>query len=212
MKPYLRSLSAAALLALVAATPSFAATETFSLDGSHTRVGFSVRHIFTPVKGEFKDAKGTIELDPANLNATKVDVKIAAASINTNNERRDGHLKTEDFFFVEKHPEITFVSKSVTVGKDNKGKMTGDLTMRGVTKPVTLDVEVLGIQGSGPGAVAGFSARGVLNRKDFGINWNRALDNGGALLADDVQLEIDVEAKIPKPAPAAPAAPAGGTK
>lgn len=203
MKPFLRLMSAAAVLALVAAAPARAAVETYSFDQAHTHVGFSVRHVFTPVKGEFKEVTGSIVIDRDNLANSKVEVKIPAASINTNNERRDGHLKGEDFFFVEKNPEIMFVSKSITVGKDNKGKMSGDLTMRGVTKPITLDVEVLGFSGTGPGTVAGFTASGVLNRKDYGINWNKTLDQGGTLLSDDVKLEIEVEARIPKPAPPA---------
>jgi len=205
-----------AVLALFAAsTPAFAAVEMLNIDKSHTNVGFSVRHFFTPVKGEFKDVKGTIAYDKDNVSASKVEVTIDAASINTNNERRDTHLKTEDFFWVEKNPEIKFVSKTISVGKDNKGTMTGDLTMRGVTKPVTLDIEVLGIMSAGKaGSVAGFTARGKVNRKDYGINWNRALDNGGTMLADDVELIIDVEAKTPPPPqPAeAAAAPAGDKK
>ena len=192
------TLAAAFALAFVAGTAS-AATETLNIDQSHTRVGFSVRHFFTPVRGEFKTVRGTIALDQANLAASKVDVEIDAASINTNHEKRDNHLRTEDFFDVEKNPKITFVSKSIDV-KDNKGTMTGDLTMRGVTKPVTLAVEVGGIGKQGPGTIAGFTATGKVNRKDFGILWNKTLDQGGTMLGDDVTLEISVEAKTP-PAP-----------
>ena len=192
------TLAAAFALAFVAGTAS-AATETLNIDQSHTRVGFSVRHFFTPVRGEFKTVRGTIALDQANLAASKVDVEIDAASINTNHEKLDNHLRTEDFFDVEKNPKITFVSKSIDV-KDNKGTMTGDLTMRGVTKPVTLAVEVGGIGKQGPGTIAGFTATGKVNRKDFGILWNKTLDQGGTMLGDDVTLEISVEAKTP-PAP-----------
>lgn len=195
MRPTLRLLSAAFLLY---AGTALAATETLNIDQSHTRVGFSVRHFFTPVRGEFKTVSGTIALDQANLNASQVSVEIDAASINTNNDRRDTHLKTDDFFAVEKNPKITFVSKSIAV-KDNKGTMTGDLTMRGVTKPVTLDVEVLGIGKQGPGTIAGFNATGKVNRKDYGILWNKTLDQGGTMLGDDVTLEISVEAKTPPP-------------
>ena len=202
MRPTDRRLSAtfaaAFALALVAGAAS-AATETLNIDQSHTRVGFSVRHFFTPVRGEFKTVRGTIALDQANLAASKVDVEIDAASIYTNHEKRDNHLRTEDFFDVEKNPKITFVSKSIDV-KDNKGTMTGDLTMRGVTKPVTLAVEVGGIGKQGPGTIAGFTATGKVNRKDFGILWNKTLDQGGTMLGDDVTLEISVEAKTP-PAP-----------
>jgi polyisoprenoid-binding protein YceI len=194
------------LLALAAAltvsTQAFAATETLNLDASHTRVGFSIRHFFTQVRGEFKNVSGTIALDQANLNASKVNVEIETASINTNNERRDNHLRTDDFFAAEKNPKITFVSKSIAI-KDNKGTMTGDLTMRGVTKPITLDVEVGGIGKVGPGTIAGFSASGKVNRKDFGILWNKTLDQGATMLSDDVTLEINVEAKTPQQAPKA---------
>ena len=195
MRPTLRLLSAVLLLH---AGTALAATETLNIDPSHTRVGFSVRHFFTPVKGEFKTVSGTIALDQANLSASQVSVEIDAASVNTNNDRRDNHLRTADFFDVEKNPKITFVSKSIAV-KDNKGTMTGDLTMRGVTKPVTLDVQVEGIGKQGPGTIAGFTATGKVNRKDYGINWNKTLDQGGTMLGDDVTLEITVEAKTPPP-------------
>lgn len=210
----LRTLSAVSALALVvAASPALAAVETLNIDAAHSNVGFSIRHFFTPVKGEFKEVKGTIALDAANPSNSKVEVAIPAASINTNHEKRDGHLRTADFFDVENHPTITFVSKTIDVdAKTNKGTMTGDLTMRGVTKPVTLNVEMLGIMKAGPGQVAGFTASGTLNRKDFGINWNRALDQGGAMLADDVNLIIDIEAKTPPPAKPAENAAAAETK
>lgn len=210
----LRTLSAVSALALVvAASPALAAVETLNIDASHSNVGFSIRHFFTPVKGEFKEVKGTIALDAANPSNSKVEVAIPAASINTNHEKRDGHLRTADFFDVENHPTITFVSKTIDVDKKtNKGTMTGDLTMRGVTRPVTLNVEMLGIMKAGPGQVAGFTASGTLNRKDFGINWNRALDQGGAMLADDVNLIIDIEAKTPPPAKPAENAAAAETR
>jgi polyisoprenoid-binding protein YceI len=200
-------IAVATVLAFATSTgAALAATETFKIDPNHTRAGFSVRHFFTPVKGEFKNVSGTIEVDQANLNAAKVNVEIETASINTNNENRDKHLRSDDFFAAEKNPTITFVSKSLAI-KDNKGTMTGDLTMRGITKPVTLDVNVLGFASMGKmGSVAGFTATGKVNRKDWDINWNRTLDSGGTMLSDDVDLEINVEAKI---APAAP--PAGAT-
>jgi polyisoprenoid-binding protein YceI len=207
--------SAFAVVALtLSAAVAPAAPIVLELDNSHTNVGFTVRHFVTKVHGEFKTAKGTIELDQADYSKSKVDVTIEAASINTNHERRDNHLRSEDFFDVEKNPTITFVSKSIAIGKDGKGKMTGDLTMRGVTKPVTLDVEVTGVQSMGErGTIAGFTATGQLNRKDYNILWNRTLDQGGTMLSDEVDLRIDVEAKTPQPKPAATAAaPAAGDK
>jgi len=199
MRPTDRTLSVIAFLALAfTAGVASAATETLNLDPSHTRVGFSVRHFFTPVRGEFKNVKGTIALDQANLKESKVEVEIETASINTNNEKRDNHLRSADFFDAEKNPKITFVSKSIDV-KDNKGTMTGDLTMHGITKPVTLAVEVGGIGKMGQGTIAGFTASGKVDRKDYGLTWNRTLDQGGTMLGDDVTLEITVEAKTPPP-------------
>jgi polyisoprenoid-binding protein YceI len=204
--------AAACALALSAfAGAACAATETLNIDNGHSRVGFSIRHFFTPVRGEFKNVSGTIEVDQANLNATRVSVEIETASINTNNDRRDADLRSDNFFDAEKNPKITFVSKSVDI-KGTKGTMTGDLTMHGVTKPVTLNVEVGGFGKMGPtGTVAGFTAGGTIDRKDYGITWNRTLDQGGTMLGDDVTLEITIEAKTPRPAQPAPApAPAGG--
>ena len=211
-----RNLSAlSALTFLLAASPAPAAVETLNIDPVHTNVGFSVRHFFTPVKGEFKEVKGTIAFDKDNPNLSKVEVTIPTASINTNHEKRDNHLRSADFFDAEKNPTITFVSKTISLdAKTKKGTMTGDLTMRGVTKPITLNVEMLGIMSAGPmGSVAGFTANGTVNRKDYGINWNRPLDQGGFMLADDVTLAIEVEARTPPPPkPAEPAAAAVETK
>ncbi len=204
-----RTLVAAAAAFALSATAGavFAATETLNFDNSHSRVGFSIRHFFTPVRGEFKNVTGTLALDQANLNATKVNVEIETASIYTNNDHRDDHLRSADFFDAEKNPKITFVSKTVDI-KGTKGTMTGDLTMHGVTKPVTLNIEVGGIGKMGPGGtIAGFTASGTLDRKDYGILWNKLFDQGPSMLGDDVTLEISVEAKTPKPAPVAGAAP-----
>jgi polyisoprenoid-binding protein YceI len=208
----LRLFAALALAAAVAAAPAaIAAPITLELDRNHTNVGFTVRHFLTKVHGEFKDAKGTIVLDQADYAKSSVDVTIDAASINTNTERRDNHLRSADFFDVEKFPTITFVSKNVAIGNDGKGTVTGDLTMKGVTKSVVLAVEVNGVQAMGPkgemGTIAGFTATGKVNRKDYGILWNKTLDQGGTMLGDDVDIAIDVEAKTPQPKPAAAATP-----
>jgi polyisoprenoid-binding protein YceI len=203
-----RTLVAAAFALVLGASAGavHAATETLSLDPNHSRVGFSIRHFFTPVRGEFKNVSGTIELDQANLNASKVNVEIETASINTNNDRRDTHLRSADFFDAEKDPKITFVSTAVDI-KGTKGTLTGNLTMHGITKPVTLDVEVGGIGKMGPGTIAGFTATGKLDRKDYGILWNKTLDQGGTMLGDEVTLELTVEAKTPMQAAPAAAAP-----
>ncbi|MGH7725410.1 MAG: YceI family protein [Candidatus Eiseniibacteriota bacterium] len=209
-----RLAAVAGVLLLTGTLPSLVAAEakTYLIDNTHTRVGFRVRHMVAQVRGEFKTVEGTIVADEADLSKGQVNVKIDAASINTNNEKRDGHLRTADFFDTANHPTITFVSKSVNI-KDGKGTMTGDLTMRGVTKPVTLDVAIGGFMAGNRGrSVAGFGATGTINRKDFGINWNRALDHGGTLLSDEVVLEIEVEALTaapPEPQPAAAGAASG---
>ncbi len=131
-------------------------------------------------------------------------ITIPTAGIDTQNDRRDTHLKSADFFDAENNPTITFKSTKVEKAGENKFKVTGDLTMHGVTKPTVLDVEFLG-SGSHPmipgGKVAGFSATTKINRKDFGITWNKTLDTGGTLLSDDVDIRIDVEA-VQKPAEA----------
>lgn len=185
-------------LAALAALTSFAFAEpaTFTLDPAHSRAGFEVKHIFTMVPGYFKKVDGKISLDEKNLANSSVEATIDASSIFTDNEKRDGHLKSEDFFFVEKYPELTFKSKKVVPGKDGAFKIVGDLTMRGVTKEVTLDAKLLGMQDLGKpmGTRAGFEATTSVNRKDYGINWNRALDVGGFLLGDDVQINLTIEA------------------
>jgi polyisoprenoid-binding protein YceI len=217
----LRRILPIALLAVAAtfASSALAGAETLAIDPSHSHVGFSIRHFFTQVKGEFKTVSGTLELDTTAPNGSKVSVEIDPASISTDNERRDTHLKSPDFFDVEKFPKLTFVATAVNITdpKAWTGTVTGDLTMHGVTKPVTLKIDGGGSQAMGPGGVmAGFTASGTLNRKDYGIIWNKVFDQGPAMLGDDVALEIDVEAHTPMqpkaptaaatPAPAPPAA------
>ena len=136
------------------------------------------------------------EKTPANIS---VEASADANSIWTDNERRDGHLKSADFFDVEKYPVITFKSTKVVAAGKNKYKITGDFTMHGVTKPVTFDAEFLGagavgVGGQSWGTTAGFTATTVINRKDFGVSWNKALDNGGAMLSDEVTINLNIEA------------------
>ncbi|MBI5836988.1 MAG: YceI family protein [Candidatus Eisenbacteria bacterium] len=193
-------------LGLAAAVSAQAAPVSYRIDPSHSEVGFTIRHLVSKVHGNFAKFKGTFTYDAANLAASSVTVEIPTASINTGVERRDNHLRSADFFAADSFPTITFASKSVKpLGKDSF-EFTGDLTMRGVTRPVTLTANVLG---SGPGADGvgrmGFEAVGKLNRKDFGVLWNHQLDKGGFVLGDDVNLNITVEAiegAAPAPAPA----------
>lgn len=176
---------------------------TFNVDKSHSEVGFDVRHFFSKVHGRFNSFTGKIVFDektPANIS---VEASADANSIWTDNERRDGHLKGADFFDVEKFPTVSFRSTKVVAAGKNKYKITGDFTMRGVTKPVTFDAEFLGagavgVGGQSWGTKAGFTATAVINRKDFGVSWNKTLDNGGAMLADEVTIVLNIEADAAK--------------
>jgi len=171
-----------------------AAPETYEIDVSHSHVGFQIRHLIGRVSGQFNKFAGTIVHDEANPAASTVEVTIDPASIDTNDAKRDGHLQSPDFFDVAKHPEMRFKSRAVKIdGK--KLAVEGDLTMHGVTRPVTLTGEVGGTM-AGPGGAkrAGFMASTTINRKDFGIEWNKTFDQGGTLLGDDVAVEIAIEA------------------
>ena len=195
MRNAFRAFALALAVALSFASAVQAAPTTYTIDNGHSNVGFSVRHIFSKVPGSFTKFSGAIVYDPAKPADSSVKAEIDASTVNTRNEKRDGHLKTEDFFFVEKNPTITFESTKVTPAGEGKLQVEGNLTMRGVTKPVVLDVTVLGAAQNEKEAVAGFEAVTKVNRKDFGINWNRNLDQGGMLLGDDVEIRLDVEAK-----------------
>jgi polyisoprenoid-binding protein YceI len=185
---------------LAAASPALAA-DTYTFDKAHTTVLFQVRHIFTNVTGKFREFEGTIQVDRANPAASSVDFTIQAASIDTNEPKRDEHLRSADFFDVAKNPKITFKSTAVKATGKDAYQVTGDLTMHGVTKPVTLAVAFLG-EGKDPwgNEKLGFDVTGSLNRQDFGINWNKTLDNGGVLVGDEVKVQIGVEANKAKPA------------
>ena len=206
----LRGAAVAALLLMSFAASASAAVETYMLDPSHTVVGFSVRHFFSQVPGSFKEFSGTMKLDTANLDASSVDATIQTTSIFTNNDRRDNHLRSADFFEVDKYPTITFKSTKVIPGKSESNfQVVGDLTIRGITKPATLDVEYngsgpVGIQGNSLGMQAGFTASTTVNRKDYGIVWNRQLDQGGVMLGDDVDITLSVAAVSREPKPATP--------
>ena len=188
----------AAALALTAATV-VAAPQTYVVDRAHSEAGFSVRHMMTKVRGKFDDFATTIYLDRANPAASSVEFTIKTASIDTGAPDRDKHLRSADFFDAEKYPEIKFKSTAIAPSKTKDVyDVTGDLTMRGVTKRIMLPVEFLGFQKNPWGNErAGFAIETKLNRKDYGINWNKALDAGGFLVGDDVTVSISLEA-LPK--------------
>jgi polyisoprenoid-binding protein YceI len=192
------------LLALAVATP--AAASSWDIDTSHSMAGFVAKHlVFTKVHGRFNTWSGSVTLDDKDITKSKVDVKIDASSINTENEKRDTHLKSPDFFDAAKFKDITFKSTKIEKGdKPNFLKVTGDLTMHGVTKPITLDVELsdewTDPKDWGGNTHKGVHAVGTINRKDFGLNWQKQLDKGGVVAGDEVKLLIDAELVKKKPA------------
>ena len=184
---------------LAAAAPAAAAPVTWKVDPAHSEVGFDVRHFFSKVHGVFHDLQGTIVFDDQDPSAVKVEASVRVASVDTGNRNRDADLQTPDFFNAAKDSILSFRSTKVEKAGKGKYKVSGDLTMRGVTKSVVFDAEFLGasdvsIEGKSWGAKAGFSATTVVNRKDWGINWNKALDNGGMMVGDDVTITLNLEA------------------
>jgi polyisoprenoid-binding protein YceI len=191
--PMIRKLSLTAAAALLAASPVLA--DTWVIDKSHSETSFQIRHMMSKVRGHFNDYAGTISVDPARPESASVEFSVKSASIDTANEGRDKDLRGANFFDVDKFPEITFKSTKVkSTGKD-KYDVTGTLTLHGVSKEVTLPVAFLG-SGKDPwgNEKAGFAIDATINRKDFGMVWNKALDNGGVLLGDDVAVSINLEA------------------
>jgi len=195
---------AVALAALLAASPVLGA-ETFVIDKGHSEVGFQIRHMMSKVRGRFTDFEGRVLADRAKPEASSVELTIQSTSIDTANPNRDKDLRGADFFDVEKHPTITFKSTRITPKGKDSYDVTGTLTIRGVSKEVTLPVSFLGFMKDPRGSErAGFETAVTLNRKDFGIVWNRALDAGGVLLGDDVWVSINLETRKESP-PSPPA-------
>jgi len=189
------------LLGLLASAILPAAT--WQIDPAHTSAQFAVRHMMvSTVRGEFSNIKGTVAYDLAAPASASVDVTIDATTVNTREAKRDADLKSPNFFEIEKYPTITFKSKRVEPAGPGKLKVTGDLTIHGVTREAVLDVEgpspELNMRGM---ARTGAMATTKINRKDFGMNWNRALDSGGVVVGDEVSITIDVEMtrRVPPP-------------
>ena len=167
----------------------------WTIDPSHSGASFSVRHMFTKVRGRFTELSGTIETDNGSFTNGQVNVEINADSVDTNDAQRDGHLRTNDFFGTGDNPRITFRSTGVTPKSGDDFLLHGDLTIRGITRPVTLDAEYDGGGKTPFGTeVAAWTAETEIDRKDFDLTWNAPLEAGGFLIGDDVKITIDIEA------------------
>ncbi len=180
-------------------TTPITGTTTWKLDPMHSQIGFSVKHLMiTTVRGRFNTVDAAIQLDEQDFTRSSVEATIDARSINTGVEYRDNHLRSGDFFSTEETPDITFRSTRIERKRDDEYNVYGDLTIRGVTKPVVLDTNY---EGRGPGMDGveriSFSAKTEINRKDFGVNWNVALEGGGVTVSDKVKLELDIQAVSP---------------
>jgi len=192
MKHLTRLLATIAALAL----PAFASAATWSIDADHSNVGFKVRHMMVSnVRGDFGKVTGIVDIDDKDLARSKVDVSIETASINTGVVKRDAHLKSADFFDVAKYPTMTFVSHKVVTAGDDRLKVYGRLTLHGVTREVVLDVEGPSKAFKDPwgNIKRGATATTRINRKDFGLTWNAAVESGGVVVGDEVTIALEIE-------------------
>lgn len=189
----MRKLVLAAMFALFAS--SLLAADTYNLDKAHTSIGFTVSHlVISHVSGNFRDFNGTISYDPSDVTKSSVDVHILANSVSTGDDKRDGHLRSPDFFDVQKFPELTF--KSTKIEKKGDGFVAyGPLTIHGVTKDIELPFTIAGTIKDQMGRSHLVAQSSItINRKDYGLTWNRALEGGGVLVGEDVKIDLNVEA------------------
>ena len=192
MKRIIASISTIVALAL----PAFAFASTWTIDPEHSNVGFKVKHLMVSnVKGSFDKHTGVVEINDKDITKSKVEVSIDTNSINTNVQKRDEHLRSADFFDAAKYPAMTFVSKKVAKAGKDRLKITGDLTLHGVTKQVVLDVEPLSKESKDPwGNIRrGTTATTKIDRKDFGLTWNKGLETGGVLVGDEIIITLEIE-------------------
>jgi polyisoprenoid-binding protein YceI len=192
MKRIIASITTIIALAL----PVIASAATWTIDPDHSNVGFKVRHLMVSnVKGSFDKYTGTIDINDKDITKSKVEVSIDTSSINTNQQKRDEHLRSADFFDVAKFPTMTFVSKKVAKAGKDKLKVTGDLTLHGVTREVVLDVEPLSKESKDlyGNLRRGTTATTKINRKDFGLVWNKVLETGGVAVGDEVSITLEIE-------------------
>jgi polyisoprenoid-binding protein YceI len=169
---------------------------TYQIDAAHSNVQFSVRHLMVSnVRGTFSGVTGTVSYDPDKPSETTIDATVDVNTVNTNDEKRDGHLKSPDFFDVATYPTMTFESKLVEGAGPGQHKVVGDLTLHGVTREVTLSVEDISGEAKDPwgNIKLGATVKGKVKRSDFGLSWNAPLETGGVLVGDDVKIEFDLE-------------------
>ena len=193
MKRLLASLAVVIALAIPALA---AATTTWNIDPEHSNIGFKVRHLMVSnVRGNFDRHNGTVILEDRDITKSRVSVTIDTASIDTRVQKRDDHLRSADFFDVAKFPTMTFVSRKVAVAGKDRLKITGDLTLHGVTKEVVLDVEGPSAESKDPwgNMRRGATATTRINRKDFGLVWNKLLETGGVAVGDDIDITLEIE-------------------
>lgn len=199
-----------AVALLVLAAPSFAFASEYDVDSAHSSAQFSVKHMMVSnVRGAFSKVTGKANIDEKDITKSTVEATIDATTVNTNEPKRDEHLRSPDFFDTAKYPTITFKSTKVEQAGQNL-KVTGDLTLHGVTKPVVLDVEGFTAEAKDPwgNTKRGGTATTKINRKDFGLGWNKALETGGVVVGEEVAITLDLELnkkQAPAPAAAAPA-------
>ena len=188
------TLMAVAVILFLTVRPALTQS-TWNIDPAHSAAQFRVKHLMiSNVRGEFGKMSGKVTFDGKNYATIKAEAVIDVASINTREKKRDDHLRSPDFFDAEAFPNITFKSKRVEKINGNKFNLVGDLTMRGVTREITLDVEATPVvKGMGGESRIGAQATTTLNRQDYGIKWNRALDTGGVVVGDEVQITLDLE-------------------
>ncbi len=183
-----------AVAAIGILTAGVAVADHYEIDNAHTKILFKVKHLgISTVTGQFKDFSGFFDVDPDNLSTLKASATIDTASIDTENSDRDNHLRSPDFFDAAKHPEIKFVSTKAKKLSGGELELHGDLTIRGVTKSVVLKGEFGGAINAMGKPRAAFTASGKINRKDFGLTWNRALDTGGLVVGEEVTIVLEVE-------------------
>ncbi|MDX2493928.1 MAG: YceI family protein [Desulfuromusa sp.] len=191
----IKKLSLLLLATLLIASTSFA--ETFQVDTPHTQIHFSVQHLVVfKVRGNFNDFVGVVDTDPKSKTIVSAEATIQTASVDTRNEKRNKHLRSVDFFNAAEYPEIHFKSKKVTGSGDNI-TLVGDMTIKGVTKEIVLKGSFLGTTTGPRGKLrAGFEATGTINRKDFGLNWNKVTETGGIIVGDEIQIGLEIESVV----------------